>query len=318
MSLATLFSTTLLAAIVVLSPADAQKVYVGTAGYIAEITKHLDQWVYVQQNADGFYANFIMLDSVIEHTSALSSAELEMICRAFVSHAAYLESDIRTPILGIPTSGGSGAHDSTSVRREQEYIRALHNAGCKVLYTSLNYGWSADRAHNLTGYELQPDEGRRLNFVQTGAWVFNGDIKGPPKGEDRNYSQEVRDYILQSDGISTDGPMGFWKTDFGKIREATISLVKFAHANSRRAMVMIAPYGANQTTYDPNTEFLTQAKSVIHTLEVANQIPDIYVVFEYATPIHAVPEEIRGQLTNTTMGVAYWLIHHIHDHKDYP
>jgi hypothetical protein len=161
-------------------------------------------------------------------------------------------------------------------------------------------------------------EGQRLNFVQTGTWVFNGDIKGPSTTHNRNYGKEIRSYILQSDGISTDGPMGFWKTDYGKTREATISLVRFAHANGRQAMVMIAPYGANQPTYDPNTEFLTQAKSVVHTLEAVNEVPDIYVVFEYATPIHAVPEEINGQPANTTMGVAYWLIHHLHDRKNYP
>ena len=147
---------------------------------------------------------------------------------------------------------------------------------------------------------------------------MNGDIEGPSVANHPNYNKITRDFIIKSDGISTDGPMGFWKTDFGKMREADISLVRFAHSHGKKAMIMISPFGAHQAGYDPKAEFLTQAKSLVHLLESSGAQPDIYSIFEYATDIATVPEALSDQAQDTTTGVAFWLLHHLKEPKKYP
>lgn len=300
------------------SPCCAQKVFVGTADAFGETTKHPEQWSYVREHADGLYINFVEMNHVLKHESGLSEAELTRACECFLKHKAYLESDVREPLPGIAGTGGGGAHDGASAEQEKQYINALHKAGCGVSHTSLNYGWTQDRAHNLKNFALRSEEGLRVNFVQFGPWGLNGDINGPSDKAHPNRNEKLRRDILHSDGISMDGPMGFWMTDQGKMREAVISLVRFAHAHGKQAMVMISPYGARVPSYNAERDFLTATKSVVQTLEAAHAVPDVYVVFEYATDIHAVPESVNGEPANTTMGAAYWLLRHIHERSHSP
>ena len=308
----------LLASLSAGSSAVAQEVYVGVADGMEVPVQHPDQWTYVQRNASGYYVNFVTLNRVIRGVNGLSPADLQQYCQLIASHAAFLESDIRTPLPGATGTGGGGAHDGVSPEQERQYISMLHQAGCRVAYTSLNYGWSRERAANLTQFEPTPQEGRRLNFVQAAPWVVNGDVEGSSAERRAGYNERTRRSILQSDGVSTDGPLGFWGSDSGKIKEGSISLVRYAHAHHRKAMVMLSPYGAGQAGYDAKTDFLPQAKQAVHDLEAAQAVPDIYVVFEYATAIASVPESRDGQPANTTMGVAYWLLHHLRDRQAFP
>jgi len=288
----------------------AQQVYVGIADQWEDLATYPGQWTYVQRNADGFYVNFIMMNRVNREAGKIQEV-LNSTCHMFASHRAYLESDIRSPKPGQTGFGGEGPNEGASEDQDQLYIRMLHAAGCTIPYTSLNSGWSPERAANLKTYELQRDEPVRLNFVQIGPWNIAGDInRDATVAIAPNAS--FRTWIIQSDGMSTDGPLGYWMVDYTNDRSGSLSLVKFAHQHGKRAVVMLCPYGALVPSYSVS-EFLATAEDKVRQHEDATALPDIWSVFEYATSIPAVPEQVNGQPADTTTGLAYWLLHHIHD-----
>jgi hypothetical protein len=296
--------------------ADAQELYFGVADQWHDLLNHPDQWSYVQQHSSGFYINFIMMNRVIRHATGLSQSDVTKTCGLFANHMAYLESDIRSPQLG-QQGGGGGANDGASAEQEQQYISMLHAGGCKIDYTSLNYGWSRERAKNLTTFDLLQGE-NRLNFVQTAPWAMNGNINGPSTVKQPEYNEATRQQVLASDGASTDDPLGFWLVDHNSIRSANVSLIHFAHQHHKKVMIMLAPFGAGIANYDPKRDALKLGQDMVHYLESQNATPDIWAVFEYATDIPAVPEQVDGQPANTTSGLAYWLLHHIADPHQFP
>jgi hypothetical protein len=288
-------------------PAVTQQVYFGIADQWQDLVNHPDEWSYVRQHADGFYLNVIMLNRVIRQTATLSEATLTETCRMFSSHTAYLESDIRQPTDVLATPGG------VSAELEQRYIRMLHEAGCRIIFTSLNYGWNIERAKNLTQFDLTEAEGKRLNFVQVGPWMMNGNIDGSSMLA-RDHNMSARSAIRASDGVSTDGPLGYWISDENNFRSASLSLVRFAHYYQKKAAIMIAPYPAGHPVgYDPKRDVLAAGQQMVRFHESQHVVPDIWNIFEYATDVAAVPEQIEGKPKDTMSGLAYWLIHHIHD-----
>jgi hypothetical protein len=295
-----------------LRKAEAQEVYFGVADQWHQLLVHPDQWSYVGQHASGFYVNFIMMNRVIGHRTGLSQSDLTKTCELFTNHVAYLESDSRTPLPGRRGGGGGGADDGVSAEQEQQYINMLHSSGFKLKYTSLNYGWSQDRAENLTRFDLLKGE-HRLNFFQTAPWKMNGNIDGPLAT-----NKKTRQLILASNGVSTDGPLGYWVADQNGFRSANLSLIRFAHQHHRKVMIMLCPYGARAANYNAKEDFLKVGQEMVRSLESHSAIPDVWVVFEYATDIPAVPEQIDGQPANTTSGLAYWLIHHRDNPRQFP
>jgi hypothetical protein len=293
-------------------PACAQQIFFGVADQWQPLLAHPESWPFVQRNADGFYVNFIMMNRLIRHNGGMSEATLRQTCGLFASHRAYLESDIRTPTAGTTGGGGGGKNDGASPEQESQYIQMLHQAGCSVPYTSLNYGWNAERAEHLTHFDLT--EGHRLNFVQGAPWALGGNIMGPSVHEHPGLNENLRQWTRESDGIATDGPLGLWASDHKGFREADISIVHFAHAVHKKVMIMLAPFAAGQTqVYVPKRDLLATGQNMVRTLESAHAIPDIWVVFEYATDIPPVPEQVGGKPIDSMTGLAFWLIHHVHD-----
>ncbi len=271
------------------------KVYFGVADQWADLFASPQQWSYTRRAVDGFYVNFIMMNWMkndpTHHPDVNATAPL------FSNKNAYLESDIR------PHPDGASEAD------DQWYISALQQAGFKVVYTSLNYGWSKERAENLATYSLV-GQARRLNLVQQGPWDIGGDINSNHTNSIGITNAQNRAFIQEADGCSTDGPMGYWvcRSD---MRSGSISMVRYARSQSKLSMVMLAPYEADCSTYDPS-KYLETSKSCIQAHEDADAVPDIWVVFEYATSIAAVPEcDANGNPFNSTSGVAYYLCKHL-------
>jgi hypothetical protein len=283
------------------TPARAEQVFFGVSDRWQDLVTDASQWTYVQKHADGFYINFLMLNRAIHNQHGVSLATLSQTCALFATHTAYIESDMRA--------------GEASTEREQQYIQVLHQAGCKVAYSSLNYGWSPDRAQNLSTFELNASESRRLNFVQVAPWLINGDISGPSMASRPGYNEKVRGYILAADGFSTDGPLGYFATDFAHFRAGEISLVRFAHQNGKKAVIMISPYGAKvrADAYDPTRDLLATGQALVRMHETEHAVPDIWAILQYATDIVTTPEQIDGKPANTVTGLAYWLIQHVHD-----
>lgn len=280
--------------------ARAQEVFLGSADQWGDLVKQPDQWAFVHDNIDGLYVNFIMMNR-------LRPDLLDATAGLLKNRRVFLESDHRTPKDGDDASGAAPADDQTSIQK-------LHASGLAIPYTSLNYGWSQERAANLRGFDKHPGAPRR-NFVQIGPWNIGGDI-ARDQTQDRAGSgvanAAYRDWIKGSDGVSTDGPMGLWKADSGRMRAGSVSIVKFAHQFGKLAVVMLGPYGAHNPDYDP-AQFLSVSQDAVRLHEDAGAVPDIWTVFEYATSIPAIPEQDAGRPAATTTGVAFWLLHHLRD-----
>ena len=285
-----------LAAAILLSsapaPSWAQEVFLGSADQWRDLVANPEQWSFVRDNVDGLYVNFIMM-------KRLQEALLEETVGMLRNHRAFLESDQRLPIPGDDTSGASPGDDQVSILK-------LHGSGLGIPYTSLNYGWSSDRAANLVQFDKLPGVPRK-SFVQVGPWNIGGDIES---GGRRNAA--YREWVVAADGVSTDGPMGLWKSNAGHMREASMSVVRFAHRRGKMAVVMLGPYGAENPDYEPG-QFLSVSQDAVRLHEDSAAVPDIWSVFEYATSIKAVPEQENGRAAPTTTGVAFWLLHHLRD-----
>jgi hypothetical protein len=115
----------------VTTPSSGVQVYVGVADEWQESLNSPSEWSYVQQNADGFYVNFIQMGYVPGHGYD-SQTNCDTIANLFTHKNAYYESDM-----------------SETQSNEQRYIDRLQAAGFTIPYTSLNYGWSATRQAGL-------------------------------------------------------------------------------------------------------------------------------------------------------------------------
>lgn len=263
------------------------EVYVGVADNHLDQINNPDQWTYVRQNADGFYINFIELDSMYSQNT------LDAYGKLFTHKNAYIESDM-----------------NSSMEKEQGYVDRLHKAGFTIPYTSLNYGWSKERQDGLKSYALKPGQKQRLCFVQSGPWCIGGTIMEEKEYNGVFTNATYRSWVSQADGITTDGPLGFWLIDQGSMKSASYSLVKFAHSIGKKAVLMLCPYGAGVTTYTPDM-YLSVGMNCVREHEDNDADPDIWDVFEYATSIAAVPEQKEGAPFNSTTGMAYYVIKHI-------
>ena len=278
------------------APCHAQEVYVGTGNGRDAMMAHPQQWQFVRQNADGFYVNFIQMLKMDKEKCA-------KMANLFTHKNAFFESDSRNTGLGGFPDGGQ-----FSRALQAEELTRLLDGGFAVPFASLNYGVSAEKKTDLQHLGMK-DKALRPVFAQFGPWNFGGDIKGDA-GKD---NARTRRLIEENDGGVTDGPMGFWQSDYHKMREGSISLAQFCREHQKKSVVMVCPYGAGNTNYDFG-QWLAQAQKCVRDHEDAGAVPDVWAVFEYATSVPALPETTEGgRPANTTMGAAYWLIHHLRD-----
>jgi hypothetical protein len=265
-----------------------QKIYYGEAELVHQLLTNTSQWTYVQQNADGYYVNFIEIDSILTHDDLLGFFKL------FRNKFIYYESDAVNQPLD----------------KEKAAIDAFHNVGWNITYTSQNYGWTLQHDEILGYYNLTEHVIRRPDLVQVGPWTLSGNISNDP-GTGPYPNAQYRAWINQSDGVSTDGPLGYWQIDVQKMREGSYSVVQYAHSIGKTAAVMLCPYGAGVVTYNSTRDFVTVGISAIQEHEDNDADPDIWIIFEYAdNVIPAVPEQVNGYPANSTTGMAFYALKH--------
>jgi hypothetical protein len=167
-----------------------------------------------------------------------------------------------------------------------------------------------ERDQILGYYNLTEHVPRRPDFVQLGPWLLSGNISNDP-GTGSFSNAQYRAWINQSNGVSTDGPMGFWSIDYHKVCEGSYSTVQYAHRISRPAAVMICPYAAGIVTYNSTRDYLTVGISAIQGHEDNDADPDTWIFFEYGDDsIPPVPEQLNGYPANSTTGMAYYALKH--------
>ncbi|CAF1592194.1 unnamed protein product, partial [Adineta steineri] len=266
------------------------KIYYGEAELVQQLLTNNSQWTYVQENADGFYVNFIEIDDI------LSVDDLAGFFKLFKNKSIYYESDADP--------------DHQPLNKDKIAIDTFHSVGWNITQTSQNYGWTLERDEILGYYNLTEHIIRRPDFVQIGPWTISGNISND-SGSGPYSNAQYRAWINQSDGVSTDGPLGFWQNDFQQMREGSYSVVQYAHSIGKQAAVMLCPYGAGVVTYNSTRDFVTLGISAIQEHEDNDADPDIWIIFEYAdNTIPAVPEQINGYPANTTTGMAFYALKH--------
>ena len=261
------------------------------------------KWSYVRENADGYYANFISMWIIYyQDKTALPQVSCNDMRKAFKKGGVFFETTLETSV----NSGANGFNNDSTDRRS---IGLLTNAGFKVDYTSLNYGVNADRVTLLRTFK-----GNRKCLCLSAPWRYGGNLISDVVAANK----QQRTNILTTDGMQTDGPLGFWFNNERGMREGSYSCVKYVWKYNLEAAVMLAPYSVDVVGYNAVTDFLTVSKQCVFGHEDNNAAPEIWTIWTYQSPagLALFPESAvnaNGEVyaPNTKAGVAYWLLKHL-------
>jgi len=282
------------------------KVYIGIADrwHDMDDTDNYSKWSYVRQNAAGFYTNFIQMWQNSYQNNQDPQTSCDNMRKAFLKNGCFFETSMETGV----NSGPNGVNNETT---DKKYIDLLTNAGFTIDYASLNYGVSDQRINTLRTYD-----GSRSCLTLVGPWTIGGDITS----DATIGNKQIRDNILITDGMETDGPLGFWYNDSGQMREGSYSLVKYVTENKKMSAVMLSPYDAGVAGYNQTKDYLTVSKQCVLNHEDNNASPDIWTIWTYGelNDEPTFPESFVDSLgetepANTLMGVGYWLLKHLNN-----
>ncbi len=287
-------------------PEREAKVYIGIADkwHIAASSDSYNQWSYVRNNAAGFYTNFI----VMWRNSYQNTEDPQTSCndmrKAFSKNGCFFETSMEKSV----NSSANGGNDETT---DKKYIDLLTTAGFNVDVTSLNYGVDTQRIKTLKTYN-----GTRSCLTLVGPWTIGGDIQS----DAATGNKKDRANIAITDGMETDGPLGFWYSNSNGMREGSYSLVKYVEKNNQISAVMLAPYDAGVSGYNQSNDFLTESKQCVLNHEDNSASPDIWTIWTYGAhgdePVF--PESVvnaagQTEAANTLIGVGYWVIKHLNN-----
>lgn len=280
------------------------KVYFGASGdwHAQDDPANFSQWEYVRTNADGYYANFISMWICFYQNPVNPQTSCNDMRKAFKKGGVFFETSMETSV----NSGANGFNNDSTDRRS---LNLLTNAGFTVDYTSLNYGVSVDRIKLLRTYR-----GNRKCLCLTAPWRYGGDILS----NNTTANATSRANILLTDGMQTDGPLGYWVNNQTGMREGSYSLVKYVKKYNLESAVMLAPYKAGVAGYEAENDFLKVSKQCVFDHEDNNATPDLWTIWTYQSPAalaflpeSAVNAEGEVYAPNTKAGVAYWLLKHL-------
>ena len=282
------------------------KVYIGIADawHDMDDENNYSKWSYVRENAAGFYSNFIIMWRNSYQNTVDPQKSCDDMRKAFLKDGCFFETSMETGV----NSDANGVNNEAT---DKKYIDLLTNAGFKVDNTSLNYGVSAQRINTLRTYN-----GQRNCLTLAGPWTVGGDIQSDAEAGNK----QIRDNILITDGMQTDGPLGYWYANVQKMQEGSYSLVKLVQKSNKIAAVMLAPYDAGVAGYNQTKDFLTVSKQCVFGHEDNNASPDLWTIWTYGErsdeptfPESQINTAGETEPANTLMGVGYWLIKHLNN-----
>ncbi len=264
--------------------ARAQQVYIGggdnSPGAFDGYLKDPAGWTYVRDNASGYYVNNFALSSDPKDKTQFD--KLQRMAGLFTHKNVFYETDVKRT---------SDIEDKTKIDILKQFFA--------VPYATFNEGYSDSRIAALRWRDP-----KRPVLAMVAPWLIGGDING-----DKGAS--VRKTIVQTDGMTTDGPLGLWRDNTGEMHAGTYSAVKYAHAQKKIAMVMLATHDSGS-----GDTFLSIGQSCVRGCEDAGAKPDIWVISYYAAQIKqypVTPEQVGGKAAGTVTGLGYWLLHHLQD-----
>ncbi|MBR4755518.1 MAG: hypothetical protein IK076_01095 [Bacteroidales bacterium] len=259
------------------------------------------KWNYVRENLTGFYTNFIDMWCMVYQNSKTPEETCKALYETFAGKSAFFEATMETKV----NDGQNGYNNEETDRRT---LDLLTGAGFSVDYASVNYMTLAQAEYCKERMKLVATyKGDRKCLTLVGPWCFNGNI-----GNDK----DAMEMSTWGDGLQTDGPLGYWKANQGKMREGSYSIVKRAALLGKESAVMLAPYDAGIASYNQKTDFLAVSKDCVFGHEDNGAMPDLWTLWMYgAGGMELFPESSKTdgqevpQCTGT--GVAWWLLKHL-------
>lgn len=267
--------------------------------------KNYNQWDYTRQNLTGFYTNFIDMWQMQYQNTVDANVTCKNLANAFSSKRAFFEATMETKVNDDPNG-------AINIDTDKGMLDLLTNAGFNVDYASVNYmnvrGKAACMQHinNLKSYD-----GNRKVLYLCGPWEFNGDITS---------SSDALTMASWTDGIATDGPLGYWYVNQGNMQQCSYSIVKAMNEENKESAIMLCPYSVEQKGYNPAQDFLTVAKNCVLGHEDNGAAPQIWTLWMYGGdeinnfpqfPESTTDENGEDVPSNTATGVAYWLLKHL-------
>ena len=298
-------TTTIIKPILKLAEREA-KVYIGIADRWHEMddANNYSKWSYVRENAAGFYTNFIVMWKNSYENSVDPQKSCDDMRKAFIKNGCFWETSMETGVNSSPNGVNNEATD-------KKYIDLLTNAGFIVDNTSLNYGVSTQRINTLKTYR-----GQRTCLTLAGPWTVGGNILSDTEPGNK----QIRDNILITDGMQTDGPLGYWYKNVQNMQQGSYSLVNLVEKSNKISAVMLAPYDAGVVGYNQTFDFLTVSKQCVFGHEDSDASPDMWTIWTYGEhadeptfPESQVNASGETEAANTMMGVGYWLIKHLNN-----
>lgn len=263
------------------------------------------QWDYTRKNLSGFYTNFIDMWQMQYQNPVDASVTCRNLSSAFSSKRAFFEATMEQKVNDEPNG-------VINIDTDKGMLDLLTNAGFNVDYASVNYMNVADEAackqhiDNLKSYD-----GNRKVLYLCGPWGFNGDITS---------SNDAMTMAGWTDGIATDGPLGYWHVNQGNMQQCSYSVVKAVNDEKKESAIMLCPYSVEQEGYNPAKDFLTVSKNCVFGHEDNDAAPQIWTLWMYGGneinnfpqfPESTIDENGEAVPNNTATGVAYWLLKHL-------
>jgi hypothetical protein len=264
-----------------------------------------NRWTYVRANAAGYCQSFLTMNAANIKGNV---STMQKVLQYFTNKNCYYSADTQNPLQGTTYPN----NDST----DRVWLQQIINNGFNVNSTDIfnaTPGNSISPVNTLNTLRTYPGSLRSCR-VGGGPWTFGGDIT-----KNVNDNANLRTMIANTDGMTLDGPMGFWINDDQQIQEGAVSAATYVHDAGKKIGIVLAPSGyfASSTTYS-TAQYLAVAKTCVQYIEDHGQWLDEWDVYPYQSQGLAIfPEShiVDGQVAPapTQTGVAYYLLKHLND-----
>ena len=297
------------------------KVYYGMMGKFNETceTSNRSKWSYSRENLTGFYTNFIDAWQQKYQSGRTLAAMASLLAETFPGKRLFYEGSMENQVNDSP----NGRTDNTF---ETEVFTTYQNAGFTIDFGAINY-----MSNSPTGTGGINDTHNSISECKAKIAHYREDgvdqvlyLCGPwTSGAELYTNNDARTMASWTDGVLSDGPLGYWVADNGNYRRNSRNIVRYCREHNMTSALMICPYSVDGAGgYSPyNGGFLDAAKQHVFDQEDNNCMPDVWALWNYGgTEVSNFPQFPESQLTdgalqpqNTCTGVAYWLLYHLRE-----
>ncbi len=276
-------------------------------------------WKYTRSHVTGFYTSFVDAWKQ-KYVSGKSQAEVaQLMAEAFPGKRLFYEGSMENQVNGDPNGRTDNAF-------ETEVFNVYKDAGFTIDFGAINYmsntvngtGGINDTQNSIADCKAKIEhyyaDGVGKVLYLCGPWTTGGDLYG---------NNDARVMASWTDGVMTDGPLGYWVADMGNFRRNSRNIVRYCREHDMTSALMISPFSVDGAGgYSPyNGGFLATAKLYVFDQEDNKCMPDLWTLWNYGGSdvelITQFPESKRvddaNQPQNTFSGIAYWLLYHLNE-----